>query len=81
MDQIPVQDHDHWYRDPTTGSLQCSDTSTYQQYMRAYEASQRKKQEFDTLQNEVSGLKSELSDIKSLLLTLVQNNSRKDYDD
>jgi hypothetical protein len=49
--------------------------------MRAYEASQRKKQEFDTLQNEVSGLKSELSDIKSLLLTLVQNNSRKDYDD
>jgi len=81
MDQIPVQDHDHWHRDPNTGSLQCSDTNTYKQYMRAYEATQRKKQEFDTLQNEVSGLKSELSDIKSLLLTLVQNNSRKHYDD
>ena len=81
MDQVPVQDHEHWYRDPSTGSLQCSDTNTYKQYMRAYEASQRKKHEFDTLQNEVSGLKSELSDIKLLLLTLVQDNSRKHYDD
>ena len=67
MDQVPVQDHDHWYRDPDSGSLQCSDTNTYKQYMRAYEATQKKKQEFD--------------DIKSLLLTLVQTNSRKDYDD
>ena len=80
MDQIPVQDHDHWYRDPNTGSLQCSDTNTYKQYMRAYEATQRKKQEFDTLQNEVSGLKSELSDIKSLLLTLVQQ-KQNNHDD
>lgn len=81
MDQIPVENHEHWYRDPVTGSLQCSDTSTYTTYMRAQEAQKKKKLEFEALQNEVSGLKSELGDIKSLLLTLVQSNSRKHHDD
>ena len=40
--------------------------------MRNYRARKKKEQDFDTLQNEVSELKSEMGDIKSLLLTLVQ---------
>ncbi|AOV60025.1 hypothetical protein P29A0810_089 [Synechococcus phage S-CAM8] len=47
--------------------------------MSAYKAEQKKKQDLDTLQNEVSELKSDMSDIKSLLLTLVQN-QEKDHD-
>ena len=41
--------------------------------MAAHRAEEVKKKEFTTLQNEVSELKSDMSDIKSLLLTLVQN--------
>ena len=43
--------------------------------MRSYRARKRKDRDFDTLQNEVSELKSELGDIKSLLLTLVKNSN------
>jgi hypothetical protein len=43
--------------------------------MRGHAAEQKEKEEFQTLQNDVSALKSELGDIKSLLLTLVQKNS------
>ena len=41
--------------------------------MKAYHADQKGKVDFEALQNDVSALKSEMGDIKSLLLTLVQN--------
>jgi hypothetical protein len=73
MPNIPVKDADHWFRDSGSGSLQCSNKTEYEKYMAAYKSSKVKEGEFKTLQNEVSELKSELGDIKSLLLTLVQN--------
>lgn len=72
MSDIPVKDHENWYRDPFSGSIQCSDQSEYNKYMSAYRAEQKKEHEFQTLQKEVSELKSDMGDIKSLLLTLVQ---------
>ena len=44
--------------------------------MRSYREAQKKKEEFKTLQKDVSQLKSEMGDIKSLLLTLVQNQEK-----
>ena len=41
----------------------------------------REKEKQKTLQNDVDTLKSEMSDIKSLLLTLVQNQKGLNYDD
>ena len=70
MSQIPVKDADNWFRDADTGSLSCADESTYTKYMRARKAEEAKKLEFEALQNDVSGLKSDMSEIKSLLLTL-----------
>ena len=70
MSQIPVKDHDKWFRDEHSGSINCSDTSVYNQYMKGYRAEQRKEKDFGSLQNEVSELKSEMSEIKALLLTL-----------
>ena len=53
----------------------------YDKYMASYNKRQKDRGgEEETLQKEVSDLKSEMSDIKSLLLTLVQNQS-KHYDD
>ena len=71
--KIPIKDKANWFRDSNTGSVQCADQSIYQKYMAAHKAEQVKKREFTTLQNEVSELKSDMSEIKSLLLTLVQN--------
>lgn len=75
MSQIPVKDAEHWFRDSNSGSIQCSDSSTYDKYMRAYHAGQQKKMEFNTLQKEVSELKSDMDEIKSLLKTLANKSS------
>ena len=71
----PVKDHQIWYRDSQSGSFDCADESTYEKYMKAYQAEKKAKEDFSTLQNEVNGLKSDMSEIKSLLLTLVQKSS------
>jgi len=71
----PVKDHQNWFRDSQSGSFDCADESTYDKYMKAYQAEKKAKQDFSTLQNEVNGLKSDMSEIKSLLLTLVQKSS------
>ena len=71
--KVAIEDCEGWYKDDITGAIQCADTKKYNDYMRNYRARKQKDRDFDTLQNEVSELKSELGDIKSLLLTLVKN--------
>ena len=73
MSNIPVKGKDHWFRDSCSKSIQCSNKSEYEKYMAAYKADQAEKKKIETLQTDVSELKSELGDIKDLLLTLVQN--------
>tara|TARA_Y100000739_G_C20207121_1_gene283792 strand:+ start:315 stop:539 length:225 start_codon:yes stop_codon:yes gene_type:complete len=68
----PVKGHDNWFRDSSSGFFNCADEDTYTKYMKAHAAKQKSKADFNTLQNEVSELKSDMSEIKSLLLTLVQ---------
>ena len=73
--KVAIEDCEGWYKDDITGAVQCADTKKYNDYMRNYRARKQKDRDFDTLQNEVSELKSELGDIKSLLLTLVKNSN------
>lgn len=77
--KLPIADLDGWYKDSRSGSIECGNRSEYQQYMAAQKAKMDEKKKMETLQNEVSELKSDMSDIKSLLLTLVQN-SEKHHD-
>jgi hypothetical protein len=72
--KVAVENCEGWYKDDITGAIQCADTKKYNDYMRNYRARKQKDRDFDTLQNEVSELKSDMSEIKSLLLTLVQKN-------
>jgi len=71
----PVKGQENWFRDSQSGSFNCVDESTYEKYIKAHQASKKAKADFSTLQNEVNGLKSDMSEIKSLLLTLVQKSS------
>jgi hypothetical protein len=69
----PIKGKDGWFKDTESGAIVSSESREYEKYMKAYRASQQKEEDFKSLQNEVSELKSDMSDIKSLLLTLVQD--------
>ena len=72
MSYLPIKDKDGWWKDTTSGSIESADTAAYQKYMKSYNADQVARSKQMALQNDVSELKSEMSDIKALLLTLVQ---------
>ena len=72
----PIKDKDGWYKDTESGAIISAETREYQKYMKAYRASQQKEKDMEALQKEVSELKSDMGDIKSLLLTLVQNQEK-----
>tara|TARA_B100001996_G_scaffold341660_1_gene295842 strand:+ start:93 stop:323 length:231 start_codon:yes stop_codon:yes gene_type:complete len=73
MAKLKVEDHDQWIIDEDGQSVECIDTTAYAKYMRAHNAEQEEKRKHKALQNDVSELKSEMSDIKALLLTLVES--------
>ena len=72
-DKLPVKDKDGWFRNSHSGSFDNSDSAKYQKYMATYKARQKQEAERASLQKDVSELKSEMSELKALLLTLVQN--------
>ena len=72
FDQIPVTDREGWFRDPDSHAIVNCNKSQYEQYMASYNKRENKEKAFTTLQKEVSGLKSDISDMKSMLLQLVE---------
>jgi len=70
---IPVEGKDGWYRDPSSNAIVNTNQTEYDKYMATYNKRQKELSEKEALQREVSQLKSEMGDIKALLLTLVQN--------
>lgn len=73
MSYLPIKDKDGWWKDTTSGSIESADKARYEKYMKSYRANQIEKAKQIALQNDVSELKSEMSEIKTLLLTLVQD--------
>ena len=72
-DIIPVENREGWFRDPDSHAIVNCNKSQYDQYMASYNKRENKEKAFTTLQKEVSGLKSDISDMKSMLLQLVEN--------
>ena len=70
---IPVDGKEGLFRDPSSNAIINANVDEYAKYMASYNKRQKEEIEKRALQNEVSALKSEMSDIKALLLTLVQN--------
>jgi hypothetical protein len=75
-----VKEDPNYSRGPN-GEISLTSGSVYEQYMKSVEADRQREQTIDGLQTDVSMLKSELGDIKSLLLTLVQQQKGLNYDD
>lgn len=77
---IPVTDNPNLGRDPASGAIINTNQSEYEKYMKSLKAEQKREQTIESLQNDVSALKSELGDIKSILLQIA-NNKGLNYDD
>ena len=71
---IPVEGDENkgYYRDVESNAVVFTDGDEYSKYMQSFNERQRKKTEFTSLQNQVNALKSDVTDIKSLLLQLVK---------
>tara|TARA_B100000945_G_C20426846_1_gene621031 strand:+ start:7757 stop:8020 length:264 start_codon:yes stop_codon:yes gene_type:complete len=71
---IPVEGDENkgFYRDTESNAIVMTDGDEYSKYMQSFNERQRKKTEFTSLQNQVNALKSDVTDIKSLLLQLVK---------
>ena len=73
-DLIPVENREGWFRDPESHAVVNCNKSQYEQYMASYNKREKKERSFNTLQNDVDALKSDISDMKSMLLKLVEKN-------
>ena len=48
--KVPIKDIENWYKDDVTGAVSCSDKAKYEQYMAAYRADLKEKEDFKALQ-------------------------------
>ena len=72
---IPVDQKDGWFRDPDSHAVVNCNKTQYEQYMASYNKREKKERSFNTLQNDVELLKSDISDMKNMLLQLVEKNN------
>ena len=71
MNKIPVKDHRNLYRDGSSTAIVNRDSVGYQAYVANREKLLTDKQRIDNLEITVEEIKGDLTDIKNLLVQLV----------
>ena len=67
---IPIEGHNNLFRDESSGAIVNSDTIEYNQYIRMKNERQKQK-------DEIAELKSDVQQIKNLLMELINDESRR----
>lgn len=70
MEYIKVKDRDHLVRDSYSNGIVNTDTEGYNAYVQSYKKSYMESQKIKNLEKEMIEIKSDLSEIKSLLRNL-----------
>ena len=73
-DYIPVEGNGDLVRDPYTDQIINTNTSAYQQYITRRQKRKLEKEKSLNIEEDLANLKSEMSEIKSLLKELVNGN-------
>ena len=68
---IPVEGRPNLYRDKNSGAIINTDTSAYQQHLKYMQRTQNERTKMETLENDVNSIKNQISELKSLVLQLV----------
>ena len=75
MSYLKVEGHGELYRDSTTNSLVNRNTSDYNRYMSQKKTKNEETEKVDTMEQDLTNLKNEINEIKSLLKELVNGQS------
>jgi hypothetical protein len=68
---IPVEGRPNLYRDKNSGAIINTDTNAYQQHLKYMQRTQNERTKMETLENDVNSIKNQISELKSLVLQLV----------
>jgi len=71
MEYAKVKDKDYLYRDMESNGIMNTDYENYKKYMDSYKQKLSESKKIKELQNEVSSIKEDLGEIKSLLRSIV----------
>lgn len=69
--RVPVKDHKHLYRDKDSKTIVNTNKSDYETYVRTRDRMNSEKERIDHLEEKVDSLQGDISDIKNLLLKIV----------
>ena len=75
MSYLKVEGHGELYRDSTTNSIVNRNTSDYNRYMSQKKTKNEEAEKVDTIEQDLTNLKNEINEIKSLLKELVNGQS------
>ena len=75
MSYLKVEGHRELYRDSTTNSLVNRNTTDYNRYMSQKKTKNEETKKVDTMEQDLTHLKNEINEIKSLLKELVNGQS------
>lgn len=74
MEFLKVQGHDDLVRDPQTNAIINTNKNEYEEYKVRKESRLKEKQKIKDIESEVSSMKNDLDEIKSLLRSLINEN-------
>jgi len=76
MNLIPVEGQKDLYRDPRTNAIINTNKNDYECYIMRRESLQNQKKKIELIEDEITDIKSDLSEIKTLLTRIIKNESK-----
>ena len=76
MEHLKVEGHTHLYRDPKTNSIVNKSMAEYREYVSRRDMKSEEKQQIQNLESDVANMKEDLSEIKNLLRSLINESNR-----
>ena len=74
MELVPVQDHKHLVRDLESGAILNTNLKVAEGLRMAKRNRQKSKDQLETNTNDINSIKTELSEIKTMIRTLIDGN-------